>query len=198
MSIQNDATTRVRITLEEVTIELEGTQSFVESHLQKYEAKLLELMSSVPSGRSAVSIGRTKDKKEKAAKGTKKTLDIKPQAKTKSPKISAERFDIHGQGNVPSLEAFMATKNPGRSNAEKIAVIGYYIGELLGGDKFTEGQIEYAYKMLKLKRPTHLHQIMINAKNENDWFEQTEDAGVWKLTRSGEIFVSDELPKANT
>lgn len=90
----------------------------------------------------------------------------------------------------------MNQKSPGKANGEKIVTIGYYITELLKLPLFTEGHIEYAYKMLKYPRPTHLHQIMINTKGENDWFEQdSESSTSWKLTRSGEIFVSDSLPK---
>jgi len=110
--------------------------------------------------------------------------------------VSAERFDIHGNADTPSLQALLEEKKPGSANGEKIAVIGYYITELLGSPSFSEGQIEYAYKMLKFPRPTHLHQIIINVKNQNDWFEQVKDSSTcWTLTRSGEIFVSDALPK---
>jgi hypothetical protein len=49
--------------------------------------------------------------------------------------------------------------------------------------------------MLSLKRPGHLRQIMINEKNERDLFEpDAEDKNQWHLTRSGKIFVSDQLP----
>jgi len=86
-------------------------------------------------------------------------------------------------------------KKPGTANGIRIAVIGYYITEVLGQENFTEGQIEYAYKMLDLKRPNHLHQIMINNKNEKDYYEPVEETdSTWRLTRTGEIFVADELP----
>ncbi len=76
-----------------------------------------------------------------------------------------------------------------------MVVIGYYISEILGEKKFSEGQIEYAYKMLNYERPGHLRQIIINAKNEKDWFESHDKNGTWFLTRTGDIFVSDELPR---
>ena len=49
--------------------------------------------------------------------------------------------------------------------------------------------------MLKLDRPTHLHQIMINTKNEKDYYEQVEnETGKWTMTRGGDIFVAEKLP----
>ena len=73
-------------------------------------------------------------------------------------------------------------------------MIGYYITEFLGQETFSEGQIEYAYKMLRIDRPGYLHQIMLNTKNEKDYFEPNEEGTAWKLTRTGEIFVNDQLP----
>ena len=95
------------------------------------------------------------------------------------------------------LRPFLKKKEPVKSsNGLKIAIIGYYVSEILDKKSFTEGHIEYAYRMLKLKRPTHLRQIIINEKNKRDLFEQDEDGSeVWKLTRTGEIYVSDQLPE---
>ena len=39
-------------------------------------------------------------------------------------------------------------------------------------------------------------QIIINNKNQRDLFEEVEEKpGTWKLTRAGEIFVEEKLPK---
>ncbi|AEF99501.1 hypothetical protein Metme_1067 [Methylomonas methanica MC09] len=108
-----------------------------------------------------------------------------------------ERFDIHGGADFPSLKDYMEEKKPGKGNGNIIAVIGHYITEKLGEEHFSEGQVEYAYKMLNIKRPNHLRQIMINEKNKRDLFEpNAEDATKWQLTRAGEIFVSDQLPES--
>jgi len=63
-------------------------------------------------------------------------------------------------------------------------------------DSFSEGNVEYAYKVLKLnKRPIHLYQTMINIKNKNLWFEHDETNGKWKLARAGEIHFDDKISK---
>ena len=39
------------------------------------------------------------------------------------------------------------------------------------------------------------HPLFKFTKNEKDWFEKYEDTPNWVLTRGGELFVNDELPR---
>jgi len=117
---------------------------------------------------------------------------------TKSKTIPIEKFDLHKDAKNISLEDFLKEKNPGKTTANIIAVIGYYITVLKGSPTFTEGNVDYAYRTLSISgRPAYLRQIMINAKNKQDFFEPAEGDGVWKLTRTGEIFVDEKLPPKN-
>lgn len=188
--------TKAKINLREGLIELEGSEQFVGNYLNEFKELLqvdenprlskAELVETVDSVQEPMTESLPKKKvSTKKSTSTKKT----------APKVSIERFDIHGNDSTPSLQQFMDEKKPGAKNGNLIVVIGYYLTELLGSDNFTLGQIEYAYKMLSLKRPGHLRQIMINEKNERDLFEiDADDKNQWHLTRSGEIFVSDQLP----
>lgn len=192
---------RVKMNLSEGSIELEGTEAFVTRYLDEFKVLIGEGRVRVTEPESSAAKRATVSKRTAKPKRTTTATPTenpgKPEKKTKkgAPKVTAERFDIHGGGDAPSLKAFFEEKKPGRANGDQIAVIGYYITELLGNKTFSEGQIEYAYKMLKLSRPGHLHQVMINNKNEKDYYEQTDElGGNWSLTRTGEIFVSDQLP----
>lgn len=184
--------TKAKINLKEGTIELEGSESFVSGYLDEFKELLeapqkTERQSPPPAPKAAAK--KAPAKKAAASKAT--------TGKKAAPKVSMERFDIHGGNDIPSLSKFMEEKKPGTGNGNIIAVMGFYITDLLGNDNFTEGQIEYAYKMLKLKRPAHLRQIMINEKNKRDLFEaDAEDSTLWSLTRTGEIYVSDSLPES--
>jgi len=193
----SEKNTRANISVGDIRIELEGGENFVLSQLAKYHAILFEnnsVQKKAASGSMPIrAMEPRKDGLDTSVPSKQEDKKAKP---TKAAKISVERFDIHGSKDIPSLQDFVKEKKPGRSNAEKIAAIGYYISEIMGAEKFTEGQIEYAYKMLKYNRPTYLHQIMINTKNDKDWFEPLEEHGEWALTRSGDIFVADELPKS--
>ena len=178
-------TTRAKISLHNGSVELEGSEAFVRAYLDEYKTLLIGDVATNNSTTSTPPSQTRNSAPTKSKSGNKK----------KTSKVSAERFDMHGNDDTQSLEDFIKEKNPGRPNAEKIVVIGYYISEILGANGFSEGQIEYAYKMLNYKRPGHLRQIIINAKNEKDWFESLDENGMWALTRTGDIFVSDELPR---
>lgn len=75
-------------------------------------------------------------------------------------KIVIEEFDIKGDAEkgIESLKEFSKEKNLGKNNP---AVIGCYITKRLNKDGFSEGNVEFAVKALKLgKRPTNLHQAI--------------------------------------
>lgn len=191
--------TKAKIDITAGTIELEGSESFVTKYLDEFKSLVasgLPERDSKSPERADIGARTTQD--SPATPTTSKEPQAKKVAKKRkgAPKVSAEKYDIHGDGDTSSLKAFFDEKNPGKNNGDRIAVIGYYITEILGNDKFTEGQVEYSYKMLNIDRPTHLHQIMINNKNQKDYYEEAEggEAGHWVMTRGGDIFVSDELP----
>ena len=183
---------KVRISLRDGLFEFEGTEAFVRECITEFKSSFEEVARETENP-------TTDNHRPQNSKPTSKPQVPKTQrpktAKKKSNKVVAERFDIHGTDKIKSLEDFLEEKKPNAANGEKIVALGYYITELMGQPFFTEGQIEYAYKMLEFKRPGHLHQIMINNKNQNDWFEQNEDDTGWVLTRSGDIFVSDKMPQ---
>jgi hypothetical protein len=180
-------TAKAKINLNEGVIELEGTEEFVRAYLDEFK-ELFKKPSAPMDGSQRLEYEATPTTPKKA--NSKKSGGSKKSA----PKVTAERFDIHGNENIPSLQTFFDEKKPGKANGDIIAVIGCYITEKLGNETFTEGQVEYAYKMLNISRPNHLRQIMVNTKNSKDYFEQNEEGGGWKLTRTGEIFVSEQLP----
>lgn len=181
---------KVKINIGSNYFEIEGSEQFVNQYIEEFK--------------HLISNGRAPESSKRKSNGSSKQKAVSPieikEPKTPRPKrakkVIAERFDIHGGNGKPSLKDFLDEKKPGTANGPRIAVIGYYITEILGNQTFSEGQVEYAYKMLGIKRPNHLHQIMINNKNEKDYYEPIEgDESNWQLTRSGEIFVADELPE---
>ena len=189
--------TRVKMNLSEGSIELEGSEAFVIRYLDEFKV-LIGDGHGKPTKPEKTSVKRARvSKRSLTSKRIENPEKTERKPKKGAPKVTAERFDVHGGTNVPSLKSFFDEKKPGKANGDRIAAIGYYITELLGNKTFSEGQIEYAYKMLKLDRPGHLHQIMLNNKSEKDYYEQTDENGNWSLTRTGEIYVSDQLPAAS-
>jgi hypothetical protein len=188
--------TKANINLKEGTVELAGSEEFVSKYLDIFK-DLLGQKTYNPK------IDRTTEVKEEVEnelpqtknKAEKKNGSKKGGKPTKAKSIQIEKFDIHKDASNPSLEDFLKEKAPGKTTANIIAVMGYYITVMKGKDSFSEGNIDYAYRTLSIPgRPGHLRQIMINAKNNQDFFEPTDENGTWMLTRTGEIFVDEKLP----
>lgn len=110
--------------------------------------------------------------------------------------ITPDEFDVYKNDRKISLEEFFAQKKPGNSNPNRIVTIAYYITKINFQEYFTEGNIDYAYRILNLGgKPVHLKQIITNLKNERIWFKKVIDQGTvgWRLTRQGEIYVEEKL-----
>ncbi|MCW8965769.1 MAG: hypothetical protein OQK82_03650 [Candidatus Pacearchaeota archaeon] len=181
--------TKAKINITEGIIELEGNEEFVSKYLDEFKDKIIEKDKKAP-------IEYTPTKNQKNMKSEEV---INKNSKIKIPrKIELEPFEITGnqEKSIPSLSAFFDEKQPGNSNAKRIVTLGYYISEYLGKPNFSEGNIEYGFKALNLsKKPAHMHQIIINQKNEKGWFEEGDSSNSWRLTKLGEIFVEEKLPE---
>ncbi|RYC52693.1 hypothetical protein DN53_00295 [Flagellimonas olearia] len=125
---------------------------------------------------------------------SKSTTDSGKTSKPSSKIIQAEKFDAHNKKKT--LKELFDEKKPGKSTTDRIVTIGYYLNYILKQTGFTDGNIDYAYRVLKLdKRPRHLRQVITNIKNENALIEVGDADKSWRLSRNGEIYVEEELPK---
>lgn len=184
-------TTRAKINMFEGVIELEGTEEFVSKYLDEFKSKLDR----------KEDIAGTHVKSEQRKPKSKKKLkeDAHSKLKKRTPKkIKIEEFDINNdsKGKIPSLKDFLDEKKATDSSPKTILAVGYYITHFKKASEFSEGNIEFAYKALRLtRRPLHLHQTIINKKNKEVWFEQGSDSYHWKLSRVGELFVEGSMPE---
>ncbi|MEQ9375376.1 MAG: hypothetical protein RIG68_09365 [Imperialibacter sp.] len=132
-------------------------------------------------------------KRQKLSSKTVNKPKEKPQnlttKKTLAKNVVQEKFDTHS--GEKTLGKFYEDKTPGKNTGKRILTIAYYITKILGQNSFSDGNIDYAYRVLQLdKRPKHLRQQIINFKNSKAWFEEGEN-GSWRLSRHGEIYVED-------
>ncbi|GEO03626.1 hypothetical protein AAE02nite_12900 [Adhaeribacter aerolatus] len=121
--------------------------------------------------------------------------------KTAAHSIVADEFDVYKNELKPSLEEFFARKMPGAGNPNRIVAIAYYITKINHQEYFTEGNIDFAYRILNLHgKPVHLKQVIVNLKNSRIWFQKVIDRGTsgWRLTRQAEIYVEEKLPTYKT
>jgi hypothetical protein len=118
------------------------------------------------------------------------------QKKTKAKSVDLEKFDPHKTDKAQSLEDLLIEKKP-ESAAEWLVVVGYYITKIKGQPSFSEGNVDYAYRITqRTDRPAHLRQVLINYKNNQDLFDFAPDGTRWVLTRTAEILVEDKLPRS--
>jgi hypothetical protein len=183
--------TKAKICVGNNSIELEGNENFVSKylgHFEKFINSSSETKESFTPSDKSINHITPKQNIQTVVKGDKK---IKRNVKS----IEPEEFNISTSGDIPSLEDFLKQKSPGKAAGNIIPVIAYYLQVLKKSPYFTEGNIDFAYKALSIpERPVHIRQIIINKKNENLWFEESEDGLSWKLTRTGEIYVEEKLP----
>jgi hypothetical protein len=189
--------TRAKIDMKAGIIELEGSEDFVKLNIDKFTA-FFQLDTPNPQRSDVDKILPEKTintAPSNTNKRSKATITTKaPRAPAKSRSIESTRFDIHKNESSISLQEFLEEKMP-KSTGDYIAVIGYYITQTKNATSFSEGNIDYAYRTLKIKgRPKHLRQIIINNKNAKDLFEESKEDDAWVLTRAGEIYVEENLP----
>lgn len=136
------------------------------------------------------------NKKSSDKKSDKEPITNKKSGKTPAKSIQIEEFDLYKGTKKPALSDFLKEGKSGENTNHRILAIAYYIIQYCKAESFSEGNIEYAYKVLGLnKRPVHLYQIIVNAKNKNLWFDKHQPSGKWKLTRAGEVFFEENLSK---
>lgn len=179
---------KVKISVNEGLIELEGPLDFVEKYIEEFKGKLSFVQNKTLA--SNESIHSAKIVKQKADLTQKKS--VSKQSRSTGKNIEPEEFEI--KSSEGSLEDFIASKNPGENSWNRIIVIGYYVTHKMNKPTFTEGNVEFAYKALGLsKRPLHLRQAFIDIKNKRKWLEELSEGG-WVLSRLGEIYVEDQMP----
>lgn len=177
---------KVKININEGIFEIEGSEQFVSKYMELFK----EQLGTRPNAQD--NIFHEKVERKKADNSQKKINKPKTSGKpSKVKSVVLEKFDLHEGNGKESLKSFLDSKNA-RKVTDKIAVIAFYLKEVVGQSSFSEGNIDYAFKMLKIQRPKHLRQVLTNIKNSEDTIEATED-GRWQLTRTGEVRVEDEL-----
>lgn len=129
---------------------------------------------------------------ENKTSATKKIVKEKVEGSTKSKSsktIALEEFDTIKSISKPSLQELYEKFKP-TSNKDIFGLIAYYVCSLNGSEQFSAGNIDYAYRILKLSRKNHLVQLINNVKNDTQWFDGVE-SGIWKLNRLGSVQLEE-------
>lgn len=185
--------TRAKITIGNNSVELEGSEEFVTRQLDTFRGLLEKSDTPQQAVHQDGNNGTTLKQVSRVVKP-----DTKPEGKSKkkSKFVEAEHFDIDKKDTMPALEEFFHEKiSDNNTTREKLLVIAYYVQCIRNLPSFSEGNIDYGYKVLDVRdRPVRIYQMIIDSKNDKGWYEKADDGKNWKLTQAGQLYVDRKLP----
>jgi hypothetical protein len=204
---------RFTINVREGLVELEGNESFVDKHLEKFEEVFkaavkdainrgLEQSLSLNSEtlhpglpqKSAQHADTTPAVIEQPLPQTQKSSSTKHISK---PTVTIYPIPVDlkaGEGKI-ALREFYTEKNPG-NHYEKTAVFVYYLSKFNSKQEARFGEILSCYEEVNEKKPS-IADIVKNSIRYKGWLEQGSEKYSARLTISGENFVKFDLPGQN-
>ena len=169
-----EAKTRIKITIGNATIEVEGSQDYIEKKLKEPES-FSGLVSQVGEAVPAISpVVKAKGQEVKPKKPKRVTKGIE------SYNIVTD-LDLSGTDNIPSLKDFYKDKNPTSHMERNMESVGV-------------NHIYTCYKHVGAKVPGRLYQSIVDTRKRKGWII-TENMGDLRIGTVGENFVEKELPK---
>ena len=196
---------RFTINVKEGIVELEGKESFVDKHLEKFE----EIFKSAV--KEAINRGLEQNISLKAheavaalpSPNSQTALDAeqlpqrqeKPAAKhVPRPSITIHPIpvDLKGGDDRIGLREFYAEKKPA-NHYEKVAIFVYYLTKMNKQQEVKFGELLSCYEEVNEKKPSILD-IVKNSLRYKGWLEQGSEKYSTRLSISGENFVKFDLP----
>jgi hypothetical protein len=209
-----DSEARFTINVREGMVELEGNESFVDKHLEKFQEifkmavkeaitrgveQSLELKNQ--SAQVALPAGLSKSKESSAV--IEHTPPHSQKSNTSTTKHSARPalvihpipVDLKANENKIGLREFYAQKTPA-NHYEKTAVFVYYLTKFNNQQDVKFGEILSCYDEVNEKKPS-IADIVKNSIRYKGWLDQGSEKYTVLLTISGENFVKFDLPYQN-
>ena len=181
-------------------MELEGKESFVDKHLDRFEdifkAAVKEAIVngiqgqvSLKSQVSASQIAEVQELPGVPSETKSNSVKHTPRTSTVLPPIPV---DLKPAKDKPGLREFYAEKQP-TSHYEKAVVFAYYVTKFNKQQEVKYGEILSCYEEVNEKKPSVID-IVKNSIRYKGWLEQGSDKFSARLTISGENFVKFDLP----
>jgi hypothetical protein len=199
---------RFTINVREGIVELEGKESFVDKHLDKFEEIFkAAVKEAITKGLQQHSLSYKEQSTTTALPQeiqqveqqrqhsdvvqTKVTNTIKHAPRT-VPIIHPIPVDLKASDDKPGLREFYAEKKPS-NHYEKAAVFVYYLTKFNKQQEIKFGEILSCYEEVNEKKPS-ITDIIKNSIRYKGWLEQGSERLSTRLTISGENFVKFDLP----
>jgi hypothetical protein len=191
---------KFRINAKEGIVELEGSVTFVDKHLEKFE----ELFNSAIKEAIVRGVEQGLSKQEES--NTKSLpLNTEPNLSVMQPNNTRHRspkqsltlppipVDLKVNDKKIGLREFYAQKNPS-NHYEKTAVFAYYLTHFNKKTEIRYGELLSCYEEVDEKKPSIID-IVKNSIRYKGWLEPGYDKFATRLTISGENFVKFDLPQ---
>jgi len=206
---------RFTINVREGVVELEGKESFVDKHLEKFEEIFkMAVKEAITHGldqslqlkaQSAQAALPAELAEHKAASSEiEQSLQQTPKSNSGSGSKHASRpaitihpipVDLKANDTKIGLREFYAEKKPA-NHYEKTAVFVYYLTKFNNQQEVRFGEILSCYDEVNEKKPS-IADIVKNSIRYKGWLDQGSEKYSALLTISGENFVKFDLPTQN-
>ena len=188
---------RFTINVKEGIVELEGKESFVDKHLEKFEEIFkAAVREAIASNINAVALKAQAALPQQVQEQPTAVQEQAPKAAKAAPRPSPTvppiPVDLKAGEGKPGLRDFYAEKKPA-NHYEKTAVFAYYLTKFNKASEVEFGEILSCYEEVDEKKPS-VTDIVKNSVRYKGWLEQGSDKFACRLTISGENFVKFDLP----
>jgi hypothetical protein len=197
---------KFKIDVKQGVVELEGSETFVDKHLDKFEeiftSAIKQTMtqgiihSITDDNVSALQQQNSEPKlnvsKLELAKANNNNNNNKHATK-QSPNLPPIPVDLKANVKKVGLREFYTEKNPS-SHYENTAVFVYYLTKINKQTEVKYGEILSCYEEVGQKKPS-ITDIIKNTIRYKGWLEPGSSKFITRLTISGENFVKFDLPQ---
>jgi len=200
-----DSEARFTINVREGIVELEGKESFVDKHLEKFEeifkmavkeaiVKGLQQPQSLAFKEQPAALPQEIQQEvlQPAEPAQQKVPSNNKHAPRVTPTIPPIPVDLKAGEGKPGLREFYAEKKPA-NHYEKAAVCVYYLTKFNKQQEVKFGEILSCYEEVNEKKPS-IVDIIKNSIRYKGWLEPGSEKFSTRLTISGENFVKFDLP----
>ncbi|HZB81065.1 MAG TPA: hypothetical protein VE264_07305 [Nitrososphaera sp.] len=209
-----DSEARFTINVREGMVELEGNESFVDKHLEKFQeifkmavkeaiTRGVEQSLELKNQSAQVALPAELSKSKESSAVIEHTPPHPQKSNTSTTKHSARPaliihpipVDLKANENKIGLREFYAQKTPA-NHYEKTAVFVYYLTKFNNQQEVKFGEILSCYDEVNEKKPS-IADIVKNSIRYKGWLDQGSEKYTVLLTISGENFVKFDLPYQN-
>ena len=192
---------RFTINIKEGVVELEGKESFVDRHLEKFEeifkmavkeAMTRGLEQNIALKAQPAQAALPQELQQETLPAAEQAPQQKPHAPRAAITIRPIPVDLKAGESKVGLREFCAEKKPA-NHYEKAAVFAYYLTKLNKQQEVKFGELLSCYEEVNEKKPS-IADIVKNSIRYKGWLEQGTEKYATRLTISGENFVKFDLP----